>query len=179
MTAFKNYFNIKQEFFPRVKRSARRYRHPKVSHRGLTYCFSVQSMMQYVNPYKLFPMHFQSFLQKIFMAKTWQYNRNTEWIATQPCVCVSYSPKQIYTLYMPKNASKIIIKTISCCYILRMLIQQNAEDFHAKNMANQSKLQLSLLEMEQHNLLLIATAYKFMQLKYLISKETTAGGCMT
>jgi len=48
-----------------------------------------------------------------------------------------------------------------------MLIQEYAEDFHAKNMANQSKLELSLLEMEQHNLLLIATAYnyKFMQLK--------------
>jgi len=30
-----------------------------------------------------------------------------------------------------------------------MLIQEYAEDFHAKNMANQSKLQLSLLEMEQ------------------------------
>jgi len=66
---------------------------------------------------------------------------------------------------MPKNTYKIIIKTISCCYIFRMLIQEYAEDFHAKNMANQSKLQLSLLEMEQHNLLLNATAYKFMQLK--------------
>ena len=32
-------------------------------------------------------------------------------------------------------------------------------------MANQSKLQLSLLVMEQHNLLLITTAYKIMQLK--------------
>jgi len=42
-----------------------------------------------------------------------------------------------------------------------MLIQEYAKDFHAKNMANQ----LSLLEMEQNNLLLIATSYKFMQLK--------------
>ena len=32
-------------------------------------------------------------------------------------------------------------------------------------MVNQSKLQLSLLEMEQHNSLLITTACKFMQLK--------------
>ena len=37
-----------------------------------------------------------------------------------------------------------------------MLIQDYGEGFRAKNMANQSKLQLSLLEMEQHNLLLIA-----------------------
>ena len=35
----------------------------------------------------------------------------------------------------------------------------------AKNMANQSKLQLSLLDMEQHELLLIAFAHTFMQLK--------------
>jgi len=35
---------------------------------------------------------------------------------------------------------------------------------YAKNMAKQSKLQLSLLEMEQYNLLLIATAYKSCQL---------------
>jgi len=46
-----------------------------------------------------------------------------------------------------------------------MLIQEYAKDFHVKNMANQSKLRLSLLEIEQHNLLLIATGYKFMQLK--------------
>jgi len=46
-----------------------------------------------------------------------------------------------------------------------MFIQEYAEDFQAKNMASQFKLQLSLFEMEQHNLLLIATAYKFMQLK--------------
>ena len=51
--------------------------------------------------------------------------------------------------------------------------------FQAKKMDNQSKLQLSLLEMEQHNLFLIAIAYKFMQLKNLINKENTAGGCMT
>ena len=43
-----------------------------------------------------------------------------------------------------------------------MLIQEYAEYFHAKNMANQSKLQPSLLEVEQHSLLLIATAYKIM-----------------
>ena len=46
-----------------------------------------------------------------------------------------------------------------------MLIQEYAEDFLAKNMANQSKFQLFLLEMEQHKLLLIGTAYKIMQLK--------------
>jgi len=46
-----------------------------------------------------------------------------------------------------------------------MFILEYAEDLHAKNMANHSKFQLSLLEMEQHNLLLIATADKFMQLK--------------
>ena len=33
--------------------------------------------------------------------------------------------------------------------------------------------------MEQHNLLLIATAHKFMQLKNVLSKENTTGGCMT
>jgi len=60
-----------------------------------------------------------------------------------------------------------------------MLIQQYVEDFHAKNMVNQSKLQLSLLEMEQHNLLLITSAYKCMQLKNLLRKENTADGCMT
>ena len=57
-------------------------------------------------------------------------------------MCVSYSPKQIkiYTLQMQKNTYKIIIKTITCCCIHRMLIQEYAEDFHGKNMANQSKL---------------------------------------
>jgi len=43
-------------------------------------------------------------------------------------------------------------------------------------MANQSKLQLSLLEMEQHNFSLIATAHKFIQLKNVICKENTASG---
>ena len=56
---------------------------------------------------------------------------------------------------MSKYTYKIIIKTVSSSYILIMLIQEYAKDFHAKNMANQSKLQLSLLEMEQHNLLLL------------------------
>jgi len=37
---------------------------------------------------------------------------------------------------MPKNTYTVIIKTISCCYILRILIQEYAEDFHAKNIAN-------------------------------------------
>ena len=46
-----------------------------------------------------------------------------------------------------------------------MLIQEHAKDFYAKNMTNQSKLQLSMLEMEQHNLLVIATAYIFVQLR--------------
>jgi len=41
-----------------------------------------------------------------------------------------------------KNTYKIIIKTISSCYIPRMVIQEYALDFHAKNMANQSKLEL-------------------------------------
>ena len=77
-------------------------------------------------------------------------------------MCVSVTPHNRFTHY---KCHQIIIKAISCCYILRMLIQEYAEDFHAKNMTNQSKLELSLLEMEQHNLLLIATAYKFMQLK--------------
>ena len=39
-----------------------------------------------------------------------------------------------------------------------MFIQEYAEDFHAKNIP-------IILEMEQHNLLRIAIAYKFMQLK--------------
>ena len=56
-------------------------------------------------------------------------------------------PKQITHYKLQKI---LIIKTISCCYSLRMLIRKFAEDFHVKNMANQSKLQLSLLEMEQH-----------------------------
>ena len=45
-----------------------------------------------------------------------------------------------------------------------MFIQEYAKDFHARNMA---KLQLSLLKMEQHYSLLIATSttYTFMQLK--------------
>ena len=46
-----------------------------------------------------------------------------------------------------------------------MLIQEHAKDFYAKNMTNQSKLQLSMLEIEQHNLLVIATAYIFVQLR--------------
>jgi len=53
-----------------------------------------------------------------------------------------------------------------------MLIQEYANDFHAKNMANQSKLQLSLMEMEQHNLFI-----------YVIKKkkitENTTGKCIT
>jgi len=44
-------------------------------------------------------------------------------------------------------------------------MQEYTEYFQAKNMANQSKLHLFLLEMEQYNLLLIATAYKCIQLK--------------
>ena len=48
-------------------------------------------------------------------------------------LCVSFSPKQ--------NTYKTIIKTISRCYILRMLIQKYAEDFHGMNITNQSKLQ--------------------------------------
>ena len=57
-----------------------------------------------------------------------------------------------------------------------MLIQDYAEDVHAKNMANQSKLQLSLLEMEQHNFLI----YLSINLcNYVISKENTAVVCMT
>jgi len=63
---------------------------------------------------------------------------------------------------MSKDTYKIIVETISCCYILRILARIFATDYYAKNMANQSKLRLSLLEMEQHNLFLIATAYKFM-----------------
>ena len=71
-------------------------------------------------------------------------------------------PKTDIRIINAKYTYKIIIKTISCCHILRMFIQEYDQDFHSKNMANQSKLQLSLLEMEQHNLLLIATGYKFM-----------------
>ena len=47
-------------------------------------------------------------------------------------------------------------------------MQEYAKDFHAKNIANQSKWQLSLFKMEQ-----LVTVYKFMQLKNLISKENT------
>jgi len=73
---------------------------------------------------------------------------------------MSVTPQKRFTHYKcQKNTYTIIIKTVSCCYILRMLIQDYANNFHANNMANQSKLQLFLLEMEQHNLLLIAIAY--------------------
>jgi len=70
-----------------------------------------------------------------------------------------------------------------------MLIQEYT--VHTKNMANQSKLQLSVLEMEQHNLLLITTVYKFMELKkcnkqrkhhwwmHDMNKENIIDGCMT
>ena len=40
----------------------------------------------------------------------------------------------------------------------------------AKNMANQSNMQLSMLDIEQHELLLIAVAHKCMQLKRKISE---------
>ena len=46
----------------------------------------------------------------------------------------------------------------------------------AKKMDNQSKMQLGLLDMEQHELLLIAVAHTFMQLKSTISEENTADG---
>jgi len=88
------------------------------------------------------------------------------------CVC-QLLPQNRFTHYKcPKIPIKLLLKQY--CYTLRVIIQEYGETFCAKNMANQSKLQLSLLEMEQHNLLLIATAYKFMHLKNLISKENTA-----
>ena len=86
-------------------------------------------------------------------------------------MCVTNSSKTDLHLIV---TYKIIIKTISCCYILRMLIQE-----YAKNLAKQSKLQRFLLEIEQHNLLLIVTACTIMQLKNVLSKENNAAGCMT
>ena len=58
----------------------------------------------------------------------------------------------------------------------------------AKNMANQSNMQLSMLDIEQHELLLIAVAHKCMQLKRTISEKSpssficwshTNGSCST
>ena len=81
------------------------------------------------------------------------------------CVC-QLLPNNRFTYYIfPQNTSTVTIKTISCCYILRILFQEYPKDFHAKNMANKSKLQLSLFEMEEQ--------------KNLISKENTTGGWMT
>jgi len=74
-------------------------------------------------------------------------------------VCVWFTDLDIISA---KKYFKIIIKTISCCYILRMLTQEYAEDFHAKNMANQSNC--SFLCWKWSNIM-IATAYKLMQLK--------------
>ena len=78
------------------------------------------------------------------MPKIWQYNRNTKCIGKKGvCVYVSVTLQNGFTHYKcPKNTYKIIIKIISCCYILRMLIQ---------DVDNQSKLQIFLLEMEQCN----------------------------
>ena len=47
------------------------------------------------------------------------------------------------------------------------------ERHRAKNMANQSKMQLSLLDLEQRELLLITVEHTFMQLKRTISEENT------
>jgi len=67
--------------------------------------------------------------------------------------CQLLPKTDLHIINSPKNTYKIIIKTVSCCYNLKMLIQEYAEDFQAKNMASQSKLQPFLLEMEQHNLI--------------------------
>ena len=55
------------------------------------------------------------------------------------CVCEGRGglitrSKQIYTLYIQNNTyNKIIRKTVSCCYIIRMLIQEYAEEFPVRN----------------------------------------------
>jgi len=59
---------------------------------GLTYSFTTQvsygmQLAICVIPYKSFPVRFHSSLSKIFMPRTWQYNRNAEWIAKKMCVC--------------------------------------------------------------------------------------------
>ena len=77
-----------------------------------------------------------------------------------------------------KNTYKISIKTISCCYILRMLTQEYARVSDQEHMANQSKLQVSLLEMEQHNLL-DCYCIQIYAIKNILSKEKTAGEHLT
>ena len=49
--------------------------------------------------------------------------------------------------------------------ILLNLVKSFPERRRAKNMDNQSKIQLCLLDMKQNELLLIAVAHTFMQLK--------------
>jgi len=73
---------------------------------------------------------------------------------------------------MPKNTYKLLLKHYPDVTSLECLFRNMMQIFVPRTcMANQSKLQLSLLEMEQHNLLLIAIGYKFMQLKNVINKE--------
>ena len=45
------------------------------------------------------------------------------------CIC-QLLPKTDLHIINAKNTYKIIIKTVSCCYSLRMLIQQYAEDLN-------------------------------------------------
>jgi len=121
----------------------------------------------YVIPYKVFLCCFTFLCQEQY-GNTIELQKNPK---QQGCMCVTNSSKTDLHLIV---TYKIIIKTISCCYILRMLIQE-----YAKNLAKQSKLQRFLLEIEQHNLLLIVTACTIMQLKNVLSKENNAAGCMT
>ena len=113
----------------------------------------MQNIMGYAicaNPYTCFPMRFQSFLLKIFMLRTWQYNRYTEWTAkktTGMCVCMcQLLPQNRITHYKCKILPiKLLLKQHP---VVSATSLECAKDFHAKNMAKQFKLQLSLFEME-------------------------------
>ena len=49
---------------------------------------------------------FSVFLVNMFMPRTWQYNRYTEWIAKQQQqICVSIAPQNRFTCYRVKEAN--------------------------------------------------------------------------
>ena len=62
-----------------------------------------------VVPYKRFPICFHSFLPKIFIPRTWQDNRNKEWIAKKNQVYVLVTSQNRFTHY---KCQKIPIKLI-------------------------------------------------------------------
>jgi len=61
------------------------------------------------------------------------------------CICQLFPKTNLHILNAPQNTYKYFNKTISGS-ILRTLIQEYAEDFHAENMTNQSEWQLAYVE---------------------------------